>query len=114
MSHTPGPWKVLDFATGNKGFIAVVDCSERAQHICDVFPFGQRPGGAKRELDGHLANARLIAAAPDLLAAAIKLDHMALVIDSAVRNANNGNYNKVLFALKAVAAAIAKAEGTSP
>jgi hypothetical protein len=57
------------------------------------------------------ANAPLIAAAPDLLSAAIKLDRMALVIESAVRRANDGNYNATLSALKAIEAAIAKAEG---
>jgi len=62
--------------------------------------------------DGKInENARLIAAATDLLAAADKIDHLSLVIESAVRNADNGNYNAVLFALKATRAAIAKASG---
>jgi hypothetical protein len=57
-------WEVLDYSDGKKGFIAIVNGSE---HIADVFPFGTRPGGADRALERHKANARLIAAAPDLL-----------------------------------------------
>ncbi len=68
--HTPGPWRVLDFATGNKGFfIAVVTVRENKPdgHVCDVFPFGKRVEGTV--LAEHIANARLIAAAPDMLEA---------------------------------------------
>jgi hypothetical protein len=67
IMHTAGPWRVIDYSSQNKGFIAVVGSSEVPEHICDVFPFGHRPGGVKRELEQHAANAHLIAAAPDLL-----------------------------------------------
>lgn len=72
--HTPGPWQVLEYAIEKKGFIAVVGPGGHgnpAQHICDVFPFGKRAEGTT--LEGHKANARLIAAAPDLLEAMRKL-----------------------------------------
>ena len=65
VTHTPGPWSILQWADKRKGFIAVVVEPAR-HHICDVFPFGQRAVG--RELAEHEANARLIAAAPELLA----------------------------------------------
>jgi hypothetical protein len=61
---TPGPWRVLEWADEKKGFIAVVGPGEPAQHICDVFPFGKR--AADQSLAEHTANARLIAAAPDM------------------------------------------------
>jgi len=67
MSYTPGPWRVLHFASENKGFIAVV--AGEKDHVCDVFPFGARAGSSEREMEQHKANACLIAAAPDLLAA---------------------------------------------
>ena len=70
-AHTPGPWRVINYSSTSeiKGFIAVVGSNEVPEHICDVFPFGHRPGGIKRELEQHAANARLIAAAPAMLEA---------------------------------------------
>jgi hypothetical protein len=62
--HTPGPWKILRWADEKKGFIAIVNDATGA-HICDVFPFGTR--ALAQSLAVHQANARLIAAAPDLL-----------------------------------------------
>ena len=67
--HTQGPWRVIDYSSETKGFFAVVGPSEVPEHICDVFPFGHRPGGIKRDLGQHAANAFLIAAAPELLEA---------------------------------------------
>lgn len=64
--HTSAPWRVVDYSSENKGFIAVVAGDK--EHICDVFPFGARDGGIKREIEQHQANARLISAAPDLAA----------------------------------------------
>lgn len=78
MEHTPGPWKTVDFATGEKGCVAVVTDEAVPAHICDVFPWGARPGGSSRPLAQHLANGRLIAAAPDLLLA---LKACALMVD---------------------------------
>ena len=95
-AYTQGPWRVLDFSTGSRGFIAVVGPSPVAEHICDVFPFGNRPGLMKRELEQHLANARLISAAPELLAA----------LKDIVREGAPGAAE-----LKAAGAAMAKAQG---
>lgn len=67
FEHTQGPWRVLEWADEKKGFIAVVGPGDVPQHICDVFPFGKR--AASQSLAEHNANARLIAAAPDLLEA---------------------------------------------
>jgi hypothetical protein len=120
--HTPGPWRVLNHASGHVGFIAVV-AGERT-HICDVFPYGTRASTAG--LDEHLANARLIAAAPDLLAAlkeAVRIAELArLEWDGAPNGMRAG---KLLIALAggcpgyrpdidAIHAAIAKATAATP
>jgi hypothetical protein len=53
MSHTPAPWKIEDkFNLSNIGYRAILDSD--GYTICNPSPMGE-------------ANARLIAAAPDLL-----------------------------------------------
>ena len=69
---TPGPWQVLAWSDEKKGFIAIVDKSMTQKHICDVFPFGKRAEG--QSLAEHNANARLIAAAPNLAAELSQLE----------------------------------------
>jgi hypothetical protein len=54
-AHTPGPWNVGDMATQIRA---------GPQRIASTEPSGRRPGG-----ETDIANARLIAAAPELLAA---------------------------------------------
>jgi hypothetical protein len=103
-AHTPGPWK---WWTSNSWRRLRHEEGRLTRDVLmpDVCRDGQ-PDICVTEAD-----MALIAAAPDLLSAAIKLDRMALVIESAVRRANDGNYHAVLSALKAIEAAIAKAEG---
>ena len=89
MTHTPGPW----FASGT-----------------DVKPLGDRPficwtGTPERDLSEAQANARLIAAAPDMLAA-LKALH-------AAHRAFSGSEDWGVYddeARAAAEAAIAKAE----
>lgn len=67
MNHTPGPWEVL-YVEGDKGF-NVVTHSPAAKHVkavCECWPCLVEEEEHREEL---LANARLIAAAPDLLEA---------------------------------------------
>jgi len=52
--HTPGPWKVSDY--GNDFFVII---SDKDYHVAKVGKFGE---------GGNKANAKLIAAAPELLA----------------------------------------------
>lgn len=58
--HTPGPWKYYDEEGYNFGI-----GSEGGRHVADVSHNANIPTGEKR------ANARLIAAAPDLLKALV-------------------------------------------
>lgn len=93
MSHTPGPWRVFDNADhfiigiGELNGDGITDCG-----------FGIWRGKSEEAQ----ANARLIAAAPDLLAVLPDLlDHYLTCYD--------GNYDQLATDARA---AIAKAEGT--
>lgn len=88
--HTPGPWRIENDApsycinAGERRHVAMVSCYTDGT-----------PGNSSSE---NLANARLIAAAPDLLAAAkLALDDCCDLIQTGAGNA--------------LEAAIAKAEG---
>ena len=86
MTHTPGPW----FASGT-----------------DVKPLGDRPficwtGTPERDLPEARANAALIAAAPDMLAA----------LEAFIRSRKGDGMGWTLDSLEAIARdAIAKAKG---
>lgn len=58
--HTPGPWSFSPF--GDADFEV---CDHKSQAICDILDNGN-PDDSKRH-DALLANARLIAAAPEML-----------------------------------------------
>jgi len=74
MAHTPGPWRLIDATPNGRGGISIVVANHKPnEYICDIFPWGARPGGSSRPVADHLDNARLIAAAPDLLSALIEL-----------------------------------------
>src|SRR3990172_5904498 len=62
MGHTEGPWKAMSGFVATTEPIPSVIC--KMSHICNVLNFAAEPGSIE---DG--ANARLIAAATDLLAA---------------------------------------------
>jgi hypothetical protein len=83
--HTPGPWRV-------------VDVPGEASHVIGANNFTVVRGGYVSDMD--TANARLIAAAPDLLAA------LQLI-------ANFSNQDVSDMVREIARAAIAKAEGTS-
>lgn len=99
MKHTPGPWSsggTLEVVAGKLG----ADVPTVAVACCDL----------PRGLDGY-ANARLIAAAPELLAA---LETAYAVMTSArveVYNHDRANYSRIENAIDAARAAIAKAKG---
>lgn len=69
MQHTPGPWNVMkaEDSNGNVGWYVLGDTD-----ICDLYHYWHDEHGIKRDLvpfENSEANAKLIAAAPDLLAA---------------------------------------------
>ena len=109
MEHTPGLWKIE-----NNGELQELDGVQYVrimgpgeyEHICDVFETPALPSYPNVKVDAR-ANARLIAAAPDLLAMCkLAANYVAkMVVD---------NVNTVvppIIALNRIEAAIAKAEG---
>lgn len=63
-NHTPGPWELGD-ETNNHAQV----CLGSSGHSCDMNRWPDYPGLPEISRDEMRANARLIAAAPDLLAA---------------------------------------------
>jgi hypothetical protein len=97
--HTPGPWRVFDALTD----IEIVTDRRTANETESIVQFkGQR--NAK-------ANAYLMAAAPDLLAALI--DAEVLLTASYLDHADTPNGNAVFQGLETVKAAIANAKAIS-
>ena len=92
MSHTPGPWFNID-----DSFIRARFPHQNGEHVATVWSHGAAQTAA---------NARLIAAAPDLLAALVPLAHL-----YRGQITNTGEYYPAL--LDAAINAIAKAEGKS-
>lgn len=97
-AFTPGPWKVYRTSDGER--IIGIGCAENGEGITDP-RFGLWGSGPERE-----ANARLIAAAPDLLAAL----QAALPLLEELEQDDNTYYAEAVNAR----VAIAKATGATP
>lgn len=94
MSHTPGPWE-LTFDDLKPTTFAEVHSFMAERWIADVAPQGEKPDAEA------MANARLIAAAPDLLETLDGLQEMALC---AIGNRDNGpDFDRALDNLQRVA-----------
>ena len=119
--HTPGPWKVascclIDQSPSGEWFhkpiVSMADDFANAPCICDVDPKAYRKTQreAMKPDPVALANARLIAAAPDLLAACREL-----VAFSFAAEESRGDYASALRDFcrlkRNIRAAIAEAEG---
>jgi hypothetical protein len=103
--HTPGPWEYTEHDIGDDAFI-VVPCNIVAKNGVFVVDFDgglYSWEGAKASNDERYANARLIAAAPDLLAACKEALAAIVALDVASQPWGDDVY-------KRIAAAIAKAE----
>jgi hypothetical protein len=98
--HTPGPWK------HGKGVDGHYRIYRRKSVICQ---FGEGIDEDWRECKNSKANARLIASAPDLLAALKEL------VDAEYASSDKfgaAEIDRIESAMKKARAAIAKAEGT--
>ena len=94
MTHTPGPWKVQK-TRSNRPITMIMTVDKQGAVICDMNKIGGN------DID---ADARLIAAAPDLLAACkLALEYTGWHYHAGAQEAHD-----------ALKAAIAKAEGTQP
>jgi len=120
--HTEGPWDITgisqdtgSISVGQRDLRIVIADVTNAASFADMLAGAIRRGGDRLEpsdAQTQFANARLIAAAPDLLHA-IRLRHAydSLPVD---RGGSNGPKGRAKAAwLAAEAAAIAKAEGRS-
>lgn len=98
QQHTPGPWKVKEHATS---------CDVRGHDLTVVCGVTMRANAAE-----EAANARLIAAAPDLLAACKSLTEELDRLAAAVYGEHRGDAAALIWGRAAIASAvIAKAEG---
>jgi hypothetical protein len=96
--HTPGPW-IVDVAQDSDGTIHSVDVREAA--------YGLFVAAVEAHTDEHadvMANARLIAAAPDLLAALRAIEAMPMTLQG-------DDWHCIQRMQQEASAAIARAEG---
>jgi hypothetical protein len=100
VAHTPGPWRYVPFGSRGKHYDIYGPRTE------DLASVNGNDGGDEPEFYPSEANARLIAAAPDLLAA-LKLAEPIV----ALAYGRNPQYVSNSHALIGVRDAIAKAEG---
>lgn len=107
MAHTPGPWSV-DSESGNDGEAEVIVAADRT--ICwTADTFTDEEGAAITDEDR--ANARLIAAAPELLSCCREL--LAIVEDEYANDRYPEELKSWKRTISDTAKAIAKAEGRS-
>jgi hypothetical protein len=103
VTHTPGPWETRQLTSSTRVYSTEFNNAE----ICSIqrSRFASGPTTARREAD-----ARLIAAAPEMLAALKEIEWM---FDGQEDINNNGGPNDAMKALAAARRAIAKAEAVS-
>jgi len=118
ITHTPGPWEAIDRkdARGNIVCgITIIAHTEEANGACGSLVICRLPDGAGTKGGGcwphQSANARLIAAAPDLLAVVREIERaldLCLTKDGAWTDMPPA-YKRVLYDV--ASAAVARAEG---
>jgi hypothetical protein len=109
--HTPGPWEIgnaancaKDHAVTAGAFVVARVVESRGEHI---------NGNTRTPFDYGSANARLIAAAPDLLAA-LETARVVVAFEADARGDVDGDYDQPASrALEEIDAAIAKARTLS-
>lgn len=99
--HTPGPWEVFDDVEGCE-FPGIDNAGESIVLCGSIFDDGGIRGDTKEE---RLANARLIAAAPDMLEAIEE------TLQSVVMNRLHDTIEISRDAIELLRAALAKAKG---
>lgn len=99
--HTPGPWRISHLIPD-----LVKDTEGNLIADCETTPHKLRPAPPKEQ---DIANARLIAAAPDLLAACHALMRAEAMQTEGKRD--GATMGQISLAIDAARAAIAKATG---
>jgi len=98
--HTPAPWEVFEHSWSNSG---IYGGDKNSKNICNLSIYDEATEETQNELTKEMdANAKLIAAAPELL------ESLELLLETCeYSDANHEEYN-------AAVAAIAKAKGITP
>lgn len=119
--HTPGPWEVWPEVHGSHPrhlvYISVGPVDKR--RVCSTGVYGHKRGAetSKKPVvteEECRANARLIAAAPDMLAALIEAeDRLAMVLENDTDEGRPVD-GSIVIAWERARAAIAKATGETP
>lgn len=111
MSHTPGPWQIMPEEC-DRTYIRIRGSLLGGRYKIANVITPIYTGVERKESDETRANARLIAAAPELLEA-LKLVRSIISDGAAVGfNPNHGDWAERLYASQSTShAAIAKAEG---
>ena len=106
IKHTPGPWRIDD---GDEGVFGIFDSNGQAIAYLSENPY---KGGGLPGWDVDQANARLIAAAPELLAAlkTLPLEAFDKEMDACDAAEFVDNANDFFEAMQKARSAIAKAE----
>lgn len=105
--HTPGPWRSDDETDGMKGaFHIPVWAAENTHRLAEVQPYFHTESGEFEFRDEDWANARLIAAAPEMFDALVeakavlledsrpvkaRLEHAILLLDEAIAKTTGEN-----------------------
>ena len=105
--HTPGPWHTTHKDYGDEWWFG-----GRGEGQCIV---EDASGEMIAVYGGHdEANARLIAAAPDLLAALVEAEPLLVALIERVKRAPGGDETYTLGVLADIRAAVARAKGEQP
>lgn len=105
-THTQGPWKAYFYAKDSCGrIVATVGANDGCNRICEITPIALPENEVK-------ANARLITAAPDLLAALQEIESKltTLLFERRLDSTDSAFY-QVRHVRNLAETAIAKAEG---
>jgi hypothetical protein len=108
-AHTPGNWTIDHERIGPPGEPVALLCDMTAPHGATVVDWPRGDGEAVDDAENE-ANARLIAAAPDLLAALEAYDQFARANDD--WDDGEGMFDFILKARAAIAKATGEAEET--
>jgi hypothetical protein len=103
--HTPGPWAISAAARCGNELMIVAPSSDGSIHVCEVTTNGK--SNNKKIMPEQEANARAIAALPELLAAC----RLFVEYDNDTELDNDITILAYNVARSAIRAAIAKAEG---
>ena len=109
-THTPGPWEIK-LSRDDEGTLCHIGTPDKiarcGQHVCQINGWGFDYDADKEQQ----ANARLIAAAPDMLEALEEAIKCGMVPSSSVKDGGAARHSRQVAVADMIRAAIAKATG---